>query len=331
MRQSAHRISLLLVFAATIKAWAVDVAPQKQWLNSIEIGAPRVMELRPAVQVDGNGVFLNHLLLSSTDQQPLRLCDSPAFGTSLTLKRHDIAQLARATGYQEMVTNWVGPDAIRITRRARPLAEKEALQLLTSALQEQFVKDLGELELRLSRSWTTIQVPDEPFSIKVTDLPATGVCPTFIARFEIVTGTGERFGSWQASLQAKVWRELWTVRTTVKRGEPVRASDLTRERRDMLVCREPAAELPPEEGVLEFCEGLSAGTPVWARAVRLRAIVHRGQTLAAVIQDGALMINLKVEALEDGAAGQLIRVRNPLSRRDLHGRVVDEVSVLVAL
>ena len=43
------------------------------------------------------------------------------------------------------------------------------------------------------------------------------------------------------------------------------------------------------------------------------------------------MIQLKVEALEDGAAGQVIRVRNPLSRRDLHAKVLDEQNVIVAL
>jgi flagella basal body P-ring formation protein FlgA len=44
-----------------------------------------------------------------------------------------------------------------------------------------------------------------------------------------------------------------------------------------------------------------------------------------------LMITLKVEALEDGAAGQVIRVRNPISRRDLRGKVLDEQNVLVSL
>ena len=50
-----------------------------------------------------------------------------------------------------------------------------------------------------------------------------------------------------------------------------------------------------------------------------------------MLQDGALLITLKVEALEDGAPGQLIRVRNPLSRRDLRGKVVDHQSILVSL
>ena len=59
--------------------------------------------------------------------------------------------------------------------------------------------------------------------------------------------------------------------------------------------------------------------------------MHRGQSVDATVQDGVLLITLKVEALEDGAAGQIIRVRNPLTRRDLHGKVLDEQNILVCL
>jgi flagellar basal body P-ring formation protein FlgA len=98
----------------------------------------------------------------------------------------------------------------------------------------------------------------------------------------------------------------------------------------MLVCREPLADLSSDQS-LEFSESLQPGAPILARVVRPRTVVHRGQSIAAMVQDGALMITLKVEALEDGAAGQVIRVRNPISRRDLRGKVLDEQNVLVSL
>jgi len=82
---------------------------------------------------------------------------------------------------------------------------------------------------------------------------------------------------------------------------------------------------------LEINEPVAAGTPLLMRSVKARPLVHRGQSVAAVIQDGALAISLKVEVLEDGAAGQVIRVRNPISRRDLHGKVLDTGRILVCL
>jgi flagella basal body P-ring formation protein FlgA len=288
--------------------------------------------LRGVAQVDGEGIFLTQVLQPSGGEVPrLRLCDSPAYGKSVLLKRGEIAEFARQAGLEQALTNWAGPEVVRVSRLVRPLAEKEVLQLLTASLQQHYVKELGELELRLSRPWLTINVPDEPFTIEIQDLPTIGVTPSFIARFEIQTSHGERIGSWQASLQAKVWREVWVTRSLVKRGQPVQGADLVRDRRDMLLCREPLAELAADESSFEFVEPIQAGTPVLARLIRPHAIVHRGQSLAAMVQDGTLSITLKVEALEDGALGQSIRVRNPLSRRDLHAKVVDEQNVLVSL
>jgi len=295
------------------------------------IGPLPAVQLRAALQVDSEGVFLNQLVESGTGLPRLRLCDAPACGKSILLKRAEIAELARATGMDNTLTNWTGSESVRVSRRLRPLGEKEALQLLTSVLQQQYVREQGELELRLARAWTAITIPDEPFTVKVLDLPTTGVANAFITRFEVETAHGEHVGSWQASLQARVWREVWVARSPLKRGDSVRGADLTRERRDMLVCREPFAEFAADDLSLELIESIPSGTPLLARLIRPRAVVRRGQSVAATVQDGSLMITLKVEALEDGALGQIIRVRNPLSRRDLHGKVLDGQNILVSM
>ncbi len=289
------------------------------------------IQLRSVVQVDGAGIFLSQLLAGNSELPVLRLCDAPPFGKSVALKRAEVAELVGTAGWEQPLTNWAGAQVARVSRRARPLAEAEMLQMLTSILQKQFVKNQGELELRLSRPWTPANVPDEPFTFKVLDIPTTGVAPAFIARFELETAHGEHIGAWQASLQAKVWREVWVAGSTIKRGDSVQGAPLIRERRDLLLCHEPLADFASDDAALEFFESVQAGSPIFVRFIRPRAVVHRGQSVAAMVQDGPMTITLKVEALEDGAAGQMIRVRNPLSRRDLHGKVLDAESVLVSL
>src|SRR5581483_9746971 len=288
-------------------------------------------KLRANLQVDGEGIFLSQILEPGSDAPHLRLCDSPAFGKLITLKRPDIITLSSSAGFDSALTNWTGPDMIRISRRVRALAEKELLELITASLQQHYVKDLGQLELHAARPWSPVSVPDEPFTIQISDLPTSGVSSAFIVRFDLQTAWREQLGSWQLPLQAKVWREVWVARSDVKRSESVHGADLVRERRDMLLFHEPFAELSSDDSSLEFVESLQPGAPLLARLVKPRSIVHRGQSLAAIVRDGALMITLKVEALEDGSAGQLIRVRNPLSRRDLHAKVVDEANVQVSL
>jgi flagella basal body P-ring formation protein FlgA len=82
---------------------------------------------------------------------------------------------------------------------------------------------------------------------------------------------------------------------------------------------------------VELAENLSTGAPLLVRSVRARPVFRRGKVLDAVVQEGPLLITVKVEALEDGLPGQIIRVRNAQSKHEFHGKVQNEQTVIVAL
>jgi flagellar basal body P-ring formation protein FlgA len=212
----------------------------------------------------------------------------------------------------------------------RAFAESDLLELLSSTLQESYVGDRGELELRLTRPWDTVNVPDEPLVLKVLDMPTAGVTPSFIVRFELCT-TNETLGTWQTAVRAYVWREVWVAHTTLKRGQALADADVERERRDVLTVREPLADFTAGDPTLELADSVRQGGILLARSLEPRPVIHRGQSAEALVQDGALTVSMKVQALEDGAPGQIIRARNPVSRRDVTGKVLDEQTILVSL
>lgn len=292
----------------------------------------RVLSLQTNVQVDSEGVFLHQVAAdpSGAALPAVRLAAPPAFGQSLTLQRSQIHTLLAQLSPDWATTNLSGAASVRVTRRARAFAEADVLELLTSTLQRDIVRDRGTLELRLSRAWAPISLPDEPLTLKVLDLPTAGVTPAFIVRFELRTAH-EAVGTWQASLQAKVLREIWVTRATLKRGDPLRDDDVVRERRDLLPLRDVLTELPAGEFPYELAETVPAGLPLTGRSFRLKSLVHRGQSAEAVVRDGSLSITMKVEVLEDGAPGQFVRARNQISKRELRGKVINEQTLLIAL
>ena len=229
-----------------------------------------------------------------------------------------------------MVTNWSGAVQVRVTRRTRPLNETELRELLTATLQRDFVKDKGELELRLSRPWAPVLVPDETLALKIIDLPATGVSANFITRFELSAGT-DRLGPWQVVTQARVMKDVLVARSALKREQPLQASDFTTERRDVLSLREPLDEAALRNPSLDLAESVQAGQPLLARSVRQRPVVQRGQLVDGLVRDGTLNISLKVEVLADGLPGQIVRVRNPKTKREFHAKVQDEQTVVINL
>jgi flagella basal body P-ring formation protein FlgA len=320
-RRPAARILAFLILYACLGGGFAFCLPATE---------PSSFQLRPAAQADSTGVFLDQLVQSDQPLCPLRLCDAPAFGRVTVLTRARVEELLREAGAGLAVTNWTGAEAVRVSRRTRAFTESDLLILLTATLQQEYVKDKGELELRSTRPWTELNLPAEPLALKILELPTAGVTPAFIVRFELRTAR-EGLGVWQTSVQARVWREVWVARSALKRGDPLSDVDVARERRDVLAVREAPAEFTSGDPMLELAESVPAGAPLLARSLRLRPVVHRGQTVLALLQDGALSITMKVEVLQDGAPGQIVRARNPVSRRDMVGRVFNEQTILITL
>ncbi|HEY1790736.1 MAG TPA: flagellar basal body P-ring formation chaperone FlgA [Verrucomicrobiae bacterium] len=288
------------------------------------------LQLAPAAQVTGNGVFLQQLATSTQPVPEIRLCDAPAVGASRELSRAQINDLLAAAAPAWMTTNWTGADTVRIVRRSRTLNEADAAALLTARLQQDFVKDQGELELNFTEPWDPPVVPDEPLTVKILEAPASGVAPLFIVRFQLCTAT-ETAGTWEVSLRAHIWRDVWVAHTDLVRGELAADADIIHDRRDVLTTHEPLADFAPGDSTLELADSVPANNILFARDFKLRTVIHRGQVADAVLEAGALNITMKVEALEDGAPGQTIHFRNPNSQRSLTGKVLDEHTIQVSL
>lgn len=289
-------------------------------------------QLLPAATVDSTGVFFHQVIVEAANDPAavVRLCDAPAFGQTLVLTRAQILATLRTNAPQLVTTNWTGVDRIRISRRVRLLKEAEVKEQLVSTLQKDVVREKGELELRLNRPWAAMAIPDEPYKIHILDLPTAGVTSTFIVRFELLVGE-ETVGNFQLAASGRIFRDVPVSRGLLKRGQSLHPEDVTFERRDVLALRDAPADVPWGDPDLELVENISPGAPLFVRSVRLRPAVPRGKVVEGRMQEGALSISVRVEALEDGVPGQTIRVRNPQSKREFKGKVQDAQTIMVVL
>ncbi|MBL9137179.1 MAG: flagellar basal body P-ring formation protein FlgA [Verrucomicrobiales bacterium] len=316
-------VSLLFAFAIALGG----VTPASPANNE---SAASALTLHPTAEVLGDGIFLDQIV-RLVDEQPLphvRLAPAPTLGKAAVFTRAQVTDWIREHASDFATTNWTGADRIRIGRRARSLDEIGLRDFLCLTLQREVVKDRGELELRLLRPWTAVLVPDEPLTLRVIDMPATGPSANFIVRFEILCGD-ERLGQWQAPVSARVWRSIPVARAPLRRGQLVIEAPLSLERRDVLTLRDAPGLFAFDDPSLELVENIQAGQPVLARSVRPRPVIQRGQLVEGLVQDGGLTIALKVEALNDGLPGQVVRVRNPSTRREFSGKVLNEQTILI--
>jgi flagella basal body P-ring formation protein FlgA len=74
---------------------------------------------------------------------------------------------------------------------------------------------------------------------------------------------------------------------------------------------------------------LAAGAPLSSQSLRNQRTVRRGSIITLAFDDGPVTIRVSGTALQDGAVGERIQVRNPSSRRVVEGIVAADGSVLV--
>ncbi len=287
-------------------------------------------ELKPQATAGSQGILLNDLLANASDEPLPRiiLAPAPMIGRPTFFTRAQLNELLSKKAPELVCTNWTGAEKVKVSRATRVLTQAVLSDLLTGALQSEQVKDQGQLELRFMRPWSPIVLPDETLSVKILEVPTTGVSPNFVCRFEVFAG-GESVGVFQQGLQAKVWRDVYVAHSTVMRGTLLKEADVTLEKRDILTNREFLTTIPLDDPFIEFRENLPAGNLLSARLLRLRLVVKRGRQVEAMFRDDSLKISVRAEALEDGVPGQIVRLRNLESRREFKGKVQDEETVLV--
>lgn len=314
-------IRILKFIAAVLSAWALTAGEAAENIGPIE--------LVPIATSGTRGILLSDLARNGQGLPRVVLAPAPAVGRPLVFSRAQIVELLGRKAPDLQVTNWLGAERVRIVRATRTVDEAQIKDLLTAALQADTVKERGELELRIARPWNSLTVPDDTIGVRVVEIPSSGVSVNFICRFDLLVG-GETVGTFHQPLQARIWKEIYVARSGLTRGQLVRDADLVLERRDVLSVRDFLTQIPANDPNVELRENVQAGAPLTARVMRLRAVIKRGRMVDALLQDDAMTISVRAEALEDGVPGQYVRLRNVRSKREFKGKVQDEQTVTVA-
>ena len=215
-------------------------------------------------------------------------------------------------------------------RQSQPdkLDGNQLLMLLTSQLQPAQGKDV--LELRLTREWKPIPVPLGQLDLRILDKPVAGLSSHLLVRFELVS-EGRPIGVFSTFVQARLLRDVWIASSTLGRGKSLAEVSLREEKRDIINVREPTWTQDPTFQLSDFhlAESVPAGAIVFARHVRLRPVMKRGEQVQAIIKDEFMSVSAKVEVLQDGAPGDMVLARNLRTKKVIRGKVLNEDTIQV--
>ncbi|WP_221030237.1 flagellar basal body P-ring formation chaperone FlgA [Actomonas aquatica] len=167
----------------------------------------------------------------------------------------------------------------------------------------------GEWSLELVRDYT----PPAEAIIEVTEMPPKPASQMMLRlQVHALDGTSTHQ---TVFVRAKIWRDAWIAREPLTREANIdehmlelRRVDILRQR-DLVPVDTPLADLM-------MSRSLPADRFLSWRDVSRRPLVRKGQMIEVAAVDGTLAITMKALALQDGLAGELVRVRNTESRRE---------------
>jgi len=291
--------------------------------------AEAAFTLKTNCKVGGDGVYLADLVETNSGEPiPTIMIDvSPSWGAVRKYTSRELVKLIKekAQGFEVAPTESDGE--ISISRSSRTLGSAEVLELLRGELVKSPVFRHGELALESARPWKTLLVPDGPLQLRMVSKINYPTSQTSL-RFELLD-EGVPFGIFSAPVKMAIWMEAWIAKDRIIRGDVLSKVQLERQRVNAIKVRQDLWDGDPADGRYWFRENISAGRVVYNRAVVMKPVVKRGSLAKAVAGIGPVRVSTKVKVLEDGAPGEVVRVQNVMTRKELIGEVLDEKTIKI--
>lgn len=208
---------------------------------------------------------------------------------------------------------------------AEPVTPENFLPQITAQLASE-IRPEGELRLELVRGWTAPSEPSVPWIMEIVSTPRS-LSSNMILRCRLIAD-GKRMGEWNLAVNAQLIGDAWVARQPVNRGDVLEPSQFEVRRVDRLRERDP---VPTDFDISDLVASrpLSAGSVVTWRDTIRRPRVRKGDQVEVTAEEGSLSISMKAVAMQDGAMGDVVIVRNSHSRRDFSATVINDRHVQV--
>ncbi len=184
----------------------------------------------------------------------------------------------------------------------------------------------GELQLELLRSWSAPARVAREWTVDMAEYPAL-MAPAMLARCRVLAD-GQIAGEYTVTLHAALWRDAWAARQPVSANATFDPTLLEVRRVDFLRERDALPAAVGDRSFV-FARAIQPNRLLSWRDVARRPLVRKGDYVEVAAIDGLLQVTLKGLAMENGAQGDTVTIRNPESRKDFTAQVVAENRVQI--
>jgi len=247
-----------------------------------------------------------------------------------SVTRHALTSRLRQERIDTSGLTWAGSLTSRVSRRSSRLPGTVIGQAAADALRSQLPWPDEDLVIEVQRPPADLHLLGTTAGLRYALAVRPGQRLLGSVPVHVTIQRGDRaVGRATAVLTVRVFQRMLVARRRIRRGE-VLTKDMVRLQRGELTSmhNDSVTDLADALG-REARVDISAFAVVSRQALAAARVVRRGALVTLLAQRGRLRVSAHGIAEQDGAAGQLIRVRNRDSRKLVYGRVVDAQTVIV--
>lgn len=159
-------------------------------------------------------------------------------------------------------------------------------------------------------------------SLRVSHPRNADFCGVITLRVAAVKG-GNAIRSFPVPIEITLYNEVVVITRKLRRHAVISADDFTLERRKVNLSRNSPVTDPAEVIGRRTVRVLSVGRPVVISMIEEIPVIERGQKVTVRYRSGNLLLTTLGEAIEDGWAGGLVRVKNLASKKLITVMVAD--------
>ena len=311
------RLIGVLTFLAVL-AWSIFVSTAyAQVTGSI----PPTPALKRQVTVTNEIVRIGDLVENAGENASVPIFRAPDLGTTGAVPAPRVLDAIRAHGI--LLVDTKGVSEIVVSRASRVFTLRDIEAQVARAIAEQYgYTDFKALRVSFDREVRPIQAePSANADLAVARLfhdPRTG---RFDVSFEFPGDVGARRGALRYTGTVVETVEAAVLTRPFGRGEVVKASDVTTERRPKAEVGSDIVGTATQAIGLAARQPLKAGQPLRSADLMRPEIVQRNEAVTIIFEAPGMMLTMRGKALDSGAEGDVVNVTNLQSKRNVQGVV----------
>ena len=322
----AKRSSALLAGLVAALALTAAIGDSRQALagNAVDNGAPAApLILKQRATVAGDQVYLSDLFTNVPFTQDMAISDAPAPGATLAFSARQLGHITR-----QAKLYWAPSDpnlGVVVTRDSQSIPMSVVERAIAGAIAEQYVG--GDFDVSVFERSLDLHVPaGEDLQVIVSNLDFDARSNRFHATLTAAGASGRQV---DVAGRVEAMVDLPVLNRHMMPGEIIAERDIAWQRVSTRRATTTAISRLDELVGQTPRRPIASGQPIRMTDVVPDYLVQKGDVVTILLQNGKMTLTARGSALQRGARGDVIRVRNSQSRRTVEAQVASPDTVIV--